>query len=178
MNTLELTSWQKVLVVGAGPSYFDIVRKMSEHVTGGVIISTRRPLEPGAISISNQRNVPRISGLRIKNRSVCFEDSTIEGNIDTILLCTGEEYQLVQLLSKTACRARRSACFRHLKPDTMASRLYAGIRWSDEDEPNDGHCGGTVCLHCEIFCLPTWHSITTRDEQAATSRARRAFRGR
>ncbi len=77
-------------MIGGGPSYFDIARRISPYVKGEILVSTNTPLLN--LSSKNQRNLTKVENLLPKKRGVSFIDGAIEYDIDIILLCTAYQY--------------------------------------------------------------------------------------
>ncbi|CZR67452.1 uncharacterized protein PAC_17351 [Phialocephala subalpina] len=85
---------KKVLIIGGGPSYFDIGKRIAPCVKGKLLVSTRKPMLRGQISNPDRhRNISDVKFLNPKLRSISFINDATENNIDIILLCTGYEYQ-------------------------------------------------------------------------------------
>ncbi|KUJ09939.1 uncharacterized protein LY89DRAFT_689834 [Mollisia scopiformis] len=82
---------KKVVIIGGGPSYFDIAKRISPYVKGDILISTKKRLP--MLSSPNQRNVSSPMQLLLEERGVAFVNDEREHNIDIILLCTGYEYE-------------------------------------------------------------------------------------
>lgn len=85
-----LTRIQKVLIVGGGPSYFDIAQRISSYVKGDIIVSTKAPLP--MLSTKNQLNLSKPTNLLPMERGVKFEADEAQYDIDNIILCTGYRY--------------------------------------------------------------------------------------
>lgn len=76
---------QRVLIIGGGPSYWDIAQRIAPHAKGNLLVSTNNNLEP--LSSDNQRNVPKVVNLLPKNSAIYFADGSRESDIDIILFC-------------------------------------------------------------------------------------------
>lgn len=80
------------MIIGGGPSYWDIALRIAPKVKGNLIVATRKPLSP--MSSANQKNVSEVTSLCPMFRSATFTAAADapEYNIDTIILCTGYRY--------------------------------------------------------------------------------------
>lgn len=79
-----------MLIIGGGPSYFDIAQRISPHVKGDILVSTIRPLP--LLSSKNQRNLSTVKQFLPEEGEVSFSDGTIEYDTNIIILCTGYQY--------------------------------------------------------------------------------------
>jgi Flavin-binding monooxygenase-like len=82
---------QKVLIIGGGPSYFDIAKRISPQVKGDILVSTIKPLS--LLNSKNQQNLSTVKQFLSEKGDVSFTDGTIEHGIEMIILCTGYQYE-------------------------------------------------------------------------------------
>lgn len=81
---------KKVLVVGGGPSAFDIGNQISQVCKGPLLNSVRSPVARVAKSAKDE--VPEITEFLPDERGVRFKDGRVEKDIDAIVYCTGYLY--------------------------------------------------------------------------------------
>jgi hypothetical protein len=94
-----------VLIIGGGPSYWDIAKHISPHVKGEPLVSTEAPIPK--TSSDNQRNVPKVQHLLIEEKGVAFTDGRVETCIDILMLCTGYLYDFPFIVKLCTDKSRR-----------------------------------------------------------------------
>ncbi|PBP24801.1 thiol-specific monooxygenase [Diplocarpon rosae] len=87
---VEVFRSKRVLVVGGGPSYWDMAKEISGVSRGKVLVSVRAP-GPLQLSSTNQRQVSPVRSIDAGSSRVRFTSGP-PARIDIILLCTGYTY--------------------------------------------------------------------------------------
>ncbi|CZS97226.1 uncharacterized protein RAG0_06392 [Rhynchosporium agropyri] len=85
---------KKVLVVGSGPSYWDMSQEISKVCKGDLLVSVKQD-EAIVLSSKKQRQVSEVSWISKASKLVLFKggkNSIAPQDIDIILLCTGYLY--------------------------------------------------------------------------------------
>ncbi|TVY81335.1 Flavin-containing monooxygenase FMO GS-OX4 [Lachnellula suecica] len=113
---------KKVLIVGKGPSYWDMSIAISKVSDGPVLVSVRDPDNKFVPSQgpASQRVVSEVAKLSAANRKVEFV-SNPEEEVDIILLCTGYTYDFTMI-----------PCVQTSNDDKRVLSLYEHMIFIDE----------------------------------------------
>ncbi|KAL2060914.1 hypothetical protein VTL71DRAFT_8966 [Oculimacula yallundae] len=114
---------QRVLIVGGGPSYWDMSREIVKVSSGRVLVSIRSA-NPFVLSSAKQTRVSQVASFQ--GNTVSFETGEYHvapRNVDIILLCTGYLYEFPML-----------KCIRTTEDRKRVLNLYNQMIYIEEDE--------------------------------------------
>ena len=83
---------KKVLLVGASASGTDIGAQIGMYCKKPLLMSSKTEAYLAESDSSSKTEKPPITEYIVKDRTVCFEDGSIESGVDAVLYCTGYFY--------------------------------------------------------------------------------------
>ncbi|PBP27153.1 thiol-specific monooxygenase [Diplocarpon rosae] len=123
----EVFRGKRVLVVGGGPSYWDLAKEISGVSRGEVLVSVRSP-SPLQLSSANQRQVSPVRSIDAGSPRVRFTSGP-PARIDIILLCTGYTYHfdMIPCIQTTDDKKRGLNLIRRRPPPRPPSRARSRL---------------------------------------------------
>ncbi|TVY44217.1 Thiol-specific monooxygenase [Lachnellula subtilissima] len=104
---------EKVLIVGGGPSYWDMSSAIAEMSGAQVFVSVRN--EPFVLSSLNQQKVPEVRSVSTRGKKVYFVGGK-ELEVDIILLCTGYlyDFSMIPCVETSTEKKRVLSLYEHM----------------------------------------------------------------